>query len=157
MNEMKEVKCRCGEVVDAPKDKDLIDCPGCWRTIMNVSITCDYCGKEVQFVYNNKTNKKLYKNRACFSCNFWIEILEDIKHGKMNKSNDLQLIAVSPDYNVFYVHKFKENPKSKHKLGYNGRMMQFTTTTGEKVRSNDVWHRGCVPEHLRDKFTPNVL
>jgi len=103
---------------------------------------CEQCQEKVIFSSQWKP--------LCSRCHFWNRVKKD---------------ANNPEYLVFVIVKDNEekcyqcsklNPIVKHVspklLGFGGALWNIVLETGEKFSSNDVWHRGTVPEECKGLF-----
>jgi hypothetical protein len=77
------------------------------------------------------------KEGICFSCAFWL-----------NLTNDKELIVING--NAYSLGKGDGG-------GFAGRRFDIRMNSGKEITTHDLWHRGEIPEHFRDRLKDNAV
>lgn len=102
---------------------------------------CNKCNKECN---DDKTHYNSIKEGMCFKCTFWTEITEEYN---IQKTFVVDGIAYTPA---------KRNNIKTRWNGYAGREFLIKTLSGNLIDTNNLWHRGTVPEHFKDVLKDNA-
>lgn len=118
------------------KDEGLLDTP------------CKECGGVIKTNYLGKIGQTLKEKGLCFSCNHWVEIMED-------KDNPRRHFVKG----VSYWRKDYRNLPSheQHVLGFSGSVFKVKTNSGEEYTTNDMWCNGNIPERFKDRLPDNAI
>jgi len=107
---------------------------------------CKYCGELIQFHFYEARNDELRAEQACFSCDFWLRRLKEYQKGETFVSGGC---AYTPA-----VKRIRTDKPSRW-LGFAGTHWEVKHN-GEEYITNDLWHRGSVPEHFREWMPDNA-
>lgn len=114
---------------------------------------CLKCGFEnPHLAYGEPVKSQMRGRQLCFSCNFWINRIE-----KFDEDGDRTYLTVDGAVYSFYT-KEPMVDKSKHGfLGFGGRVWWiYFPSTDTRIKTNNLWHGGDVPEHFRDRIKDNA-
>lgn len=109
---------------------------------MTQPFNCSVCNKEVLLTYTNK--EELIKNKACFKCNFWIEL-----------ENDKSLIVVQREFGL-HAYSYTLCSTPHHRNGFGGTWWRIIKQDGTRIETCDLWSRGEIPKEFSGKFPINA-
>lgn len=116
------------------------------KEIEERGVICPECGKK------NRTEEEGYKVRMhhCFSCNFWLDRLEDF-----NKRDDVYRFII--DKHCYSTSKIENHRKGDKFSGFAGRRFLIKINeTQEVIDTCNLWHQGEVPIHFLDRLPDNA-
>ncbi|WP_299076292.1 hypothetical protein [uncultured Paraglaciecola sp.] len=106
---------------------------------------CSHCGKrDYPINYGGSSKALMDKYDACFNCGFWFGVVEE-------KSSHVIVDGVAR-----FACPYVENA-DKRMLGHGGDVWTFKMHDGEVIKSNNVWHRGDVPDNFKDLLPDNAV
>lgn len=108
---------------------------------------CRECGQPASANYMSPTRERMLRDQLCFSCLYWIEIIE----GRKNP----QVAIAGGRY--YIVHPYVERAGSGQSLGFGGARFHFRFKDGRDVRSNDVWNGSEIPARFRARLPDNAV
>ncbi len=101
---------------------------------------CRLCGKPINADhYIPEFAEKMKERKLCFSCNLWTE------HHELDKNRKFAVIDGK--------HYVISNSGLK---GMCGTTFTIRFFDGETVTTDNLWHQGTIPEHLRHLFPDNA-
>lgn len=100
---------------------------------------CVECGRTDYSQYCNDDELRFWG--LCFHCEFWVTKLYEPTR------------IISDTYQV-YSDCGISDPRGAY-LGFSGRWWRITPFEGRESVTNNLWSSGEVPEHFRDRFSPN--
>ena len=106
---------------------------------MSITVTCRECGQTS--VENSGDLEFLARERLCFACNHWTEML-----------------ALRDDERVARIggrHYMAADKGSKFPGSY-GRRHVIRFADGREMVSSNLWFQGEIPPHFRDRLTDNA-
>jgi|SRR5882762_1887931 len=103
-----------------------------------------------------------YLQKYCFTCAFWYQMLETANEGTLI----VETTRVPYDSNGLDLCRYQFDPKNpivkdkRNFLGFGGSVFNIKFQDGRmnsEIRTNNLWHQGTVPDHLRDRFKVNAV
>lgn len=107
-------------------------------------ITCCECGTTEEAYFQPEVVARMVENNWCFNCMFWNDII--------NNWSDENVCVEGHVYNV------RNAPAQQAIKGHGGTKFYCRRTGSDTVvEYNDVWHRGKVPHHFRERIKDNAV
>ena len=105
---------------------------------------CKECGSDIELHWTKDTNKRLSEEQLCFTCNFWVEHIED------DKLRDNTFVIDGCHYFVA-----NENNNSSFR-GCGGQKFHISSFDGRIITTTNLWVQGEIPERFRDRMPDNA-
>lgn len=119
---------------------------------------CLECGFENPNInYGGGYREQLKERKLCFTCNHWTNYIErtDLLTSWKVDTERTRIVVNGHAYSFDTNQPFKD--KSRGLLGYGGRVWWiYFPSSDTRVKTNDLWHGGEVPEHFRDRIRNNA-
>ena len=106
--------------------------------------SCRECGKYDKAYYIEERKAEMEERSLCFKCLFWTQYLEDPRQNIVVKGRaytDAGAVDLS---------------KRRGFTGFGGSLFTIHFFTGATLKTNNLWHRGDVPGHFRDRLPDNA-
>jgi hypothetical protein len=133
----------CLKAVDSSGYCNHCDAMGDGPYQQNNIFTCQECGKvEDVKKWIGECQKELKERNLCRSCNFWYN----------NKMADNNRNWVIIDGNHYVV---KDEEDRSVFRGHGGMKIGIAKNNGETITTTNLWHQGCIPNHLKKWFVDN--
>jgi hypothetical protein len=108
---------------------------------------CSHCGSVIEIEkYAGETPKQMIENKACFDCNFYIELSKKQEEGRS---------LITSKFEHYMDGGNVQDSVLQAALGHGGTVFKIEKTSGEVLSTNNLWFQGEIPEHLHYLFTPN--
>lgn len=107
-------------------------------------VKCNDCGTtdyKTNFIGDSKDF--MDEHGVCFDCAFWLRVLKEKRRH----------VIVNGDA---YVPSGYHEGGNKDRLGHGGAVFNFKMNDGTSIKSNNVWHRGKVPDGFKDRLPDNA-
>jgi len=100
---------------------------------------CTECYGLISLRYSEPTRKQLIARCVCFSCNFWLDII------------DQKCLIIEGD-----AYTIQPDAPSSAFRGYGGRQFKIRLPDKSITITRNLWHRGTVPNHFRKRLPDNA-
>jgi hypothetical protein len=109
---------------------------------------CIECGGVISLNFMGDLPEKLKAKKLCFSCNHWVEIIED-------KDNPRRCFVKGAAY--WRKDFCNIRLEDQHVLGFSGAVFNIKMNSGEQYRTNDLWHNGMIPNRFTERLPDNAV
>ena len=121
-----------------------------YENLRDLEVHCQHCEEIIDFHYHETLNKILYTKTRCFSCNFWLGVINDYKTGRTFSTGK---VCYTPNIKRLLT---REEIRERGFVGFGGRIFHVLMRDGEEYYTNDLWCRGDIPEIWRDQLPANA-
>lgn len=119
--------------------RDLADMVGMLDKV--TTYTCVECQRTIRLLTDTSGNvRDRFGRRVCFNCAFWLEMIDCQFNGRPFTTEAWNHYVAAP------------RTTDIRSAGSYGSESTVVFADGEVLRTNNIWHQGTVPEHLRSRF-----
>lgn len=104
---------------------------------------CKYCGAE-GYSLNFFGWEKLVANQTCFTCKYWLELIDQVFAG-----GGVRTV-------IDGCHYVAGNGYGHRDCGMGGRRFDIEYNDGRRVTCYDLWHQGAIPDRFKDRLPDNA-
>ena len=104
---------------------------------------CRICDSEVELHYEDGLENKLALLQICFTCNFWVEKMDQMRH----------ILHPIVDGAFYTIGEDREVPD--HCKGFYGQRFVIRWKNGKIIETTNLWSAGKIPDCFR-KYFPNT-
>ena len=110
------------------------------------SFTCGYCGHSpVNLDYTTETRQSMIRRGACFTCNFWLD--------RLDQYNSPRCVVINN--NMYHIDNWSSPGRMR---GYGGRVFHIKRHDSDQiVTTNNLWHNGDIPERFHHLMPDNAV